>query len=147
MDQSSAPIRTTQPNRGSVSIFTDKLGRRLGHRVPTPWQLTIVVPAASGGWRRKRPKRVLATVIDVSVVGARLRCVELPGVVVGSVLSLECQDAEGTVVVRRIAPLSENGPYDYGVEFVTLYPELQQRVSEQVDPSSGRLREVWNTAE
>jgi hypothetical protein len=130
-----------------MSVFTDKLGRRLGHRVPTPWQWTIVRPAVRGGWRRKSPTRVLATVIDVSVIGARLRCVNLPGVVVGSVLELEYQGAVSSAIVRRILPHTETGPCDYGVEFVTLHPELQQRVSEQVDPSNGRLREVWNAAE
>jgi hypothetical protein len=125
-----------------VSVFTEKLGRRLGHRVPTPWQWTAVLP--STGLIRRKPIRVLMTVVDVSVVGARLRGPQLPGVVVGSVIKLEYVQASGTAIVRRIVAVAGRAELDYGVEFMALHQLLQDRVSAQVDPSAGHLRELWD---
>jgi len=129
-----------------MDSFRGRLGRRLGTRVIAGWQWTIVMPPRPGGWRRRPPQRFAATVIDVSVLGARLRCEELESVGVGSLLQIEADGLTGTVVVRRIAPALVADGLDYGVEFVLLDPNLNDRVAEHLDPARERTQDVWNQA-
>lgn len=99
--------------------------RRIGERLNVHG---IVLSWNTGGRRTPKWKRRPfdeADVVDVSISGAQLLAPDDGKVQVGDTVTIVAGGAIGSVIVRRIVPISQGGLAVFGVEFLLLDGALE----------------------
>lgn len=116
-------------------------GRRIGRRVPTTGLSFSWQPATSRS-RRRKAAGALAQVIDLSITGARVTVEGDRWLHVGTSVRIGMDSGAGTCVVRRV---DAGGDHEtvYGIEFVWLDQELNERIHDLVVGDRGSLDEAW----
>ena len=112
--------------------------RRVGERVEiepihASW---ITITAQIQGGRRARPQP--ASLVEVSVGGARVMSQSPSRIEVGTWMELDVDGHCGVVVVRRIAEQEDPSVTVYGVSFVMLAPTLRARIDQTIAAHLGR---------
>lgn len=96
--------------------------RRVGQRYPTTISLRWRVQGRRI-WRARR-----ATIVDVSVTGARISAPTDEVIVIGKLMDINIRGARGVVEVRRVEVSPNPTLAYYGVQFVQLDRQLKDLV-------------------
>lgn len=108
--------------------------RRLGQRrvlgpVAVRWRLD---EKGNGDTDRGSTVPERAGLLDLSASGARIMARASTDLAVGDITHVQIRDASGPVIVRRIAPSSQPGFSNYGIEFADPLSPLPQLIHQEL---------------
>ena len=106
--------------------------RRLGERVEIAPVAITWTPAISKHGHGRAPRSQPAHLVEVSVSGARIIASSRAGIAVGMWMALDIEGYHALVEVRRIVENDERNDFIFGVVFVLMAPELQQKIHRTV---------------
>ncbi len=92
--------------------------------------IEMLLPAPPARFGRRRPDRLSAKVLDLSVTGAGLLAPPLAAMVPGATVPVELDGCSGRVLVKAVRP-ADDGMVRYGVQF--LGQDLSPAVVELLD--------------
>lgn len=122
---------TNQGLRLSLPRFERRIGTRYPSSLPYPyltWQPEVPKP-----WFRPSSKRQQATMVDVSVTGARIKAPANRHIQRGTMVVIALAGAHsGLVRVQRVDPAPDPTQAYYGVQFVSLDDALQMLIDDIV---------------
>ena len=117
--------------------------RRIGERVTITPVAVAWMPAITENRRGRRGRRRSpqpAYLVELSVSGARIVAHSRSRIEVGTWMELDVQGHHGVVEVRRIEDTDNRSAFVFGVVFILLAPELQQRIYRTIALSRSRRR-------
>jgi len=106
--------------------------RRLGERVEIAPVAITWTPAIAKQGHGRAPRPLPAHLVEVSVSGARIIASSRAGIAVGMWMALDIEGYHGLVEVRRIIEADDQTGFIFGVIFILLALELQQKVHRTV---------------
>ena len=106
--------------------------RRLGERVEIAPVAITWTPAIAKQALGRAPRPQPGHLVEVSVSGARIISPSRTGIEVGAWMALDIEGYHGLVEVRRIVEADDQTGFVFGVVFILLAPDLQQKVNRTV---------------
>ena len=106
--------------------------RRLGERVEIAPVAITWSPAITKQGLGRAPRSQPAHLVEVSVSGARIIASSRAGIAVGMWMALDIEGYHALVEVRRIVEDENRTDFIFGVVFILLAPELQQKIHRTV---------------
>lgn len=121
--------------------------RRIGSRNPAPRGLAVSWQIELGKWPKKRTVTFEATVVDISLSGARVVAPAYEPLRIGQRFALHIEGYNAEAEVRRIEPADESGAIiAYGLMFDTVDLDLAELIRNWVRREGDtELHETWLT--
>ena len=106
--------------------------RRVGKRVEIAPVAITWTPAIAKQSLGRGPRPQPAHLIEVSVSGAQIISHSRTGIDIGTWMALDIDGYHALVEVRRIFEVDDGADFTFGVAFVLLAPDLQQKIARTV---------------
>jgi hypothetical protein len=122
----------------SAATVGNALGRRVVRRMRPGWTIWTLEGRSRATGLGARVGGTRGVLVDVSVLGARIRCAPIDGTRQGDRVGIRLGRQRGVAVVRSISACPETGLVDVGVQFLRLDDRLRTAVYELVGGSGRR---------